>query len=110
MKKLWTKFKHWLIKKLGGHVVKPIEPHITYTHHDVVSVSACVRAEPRHWFGDKSTQYRDMIIHSAKLSLAAKLADPEEDGTDVIQIDVDESRTMEDFIIVGATIRVAENR
>ncbi len=45
MKNLWIKFKHWLIKKLGGHVVLPVAPKIEYHYETPITICAEVVAE-----------------------------------------------------------------
>ena len=40
MKTLWTKFKHWLIRKLGGYIAPTRELKIEHTYVPVATITA----------------------------------------------------------------------
>ena len=53
MKKAWIKLKHWLIKKLGGHVSPPIAPKIEYHIERPVELYAELEVDDRLLKQDK---------------------------------------------------------
>lgn len=69
MKKLWRKFKHWLIKKLGGHTMPIIHPQIEYRY--AYPERLCVRKDVDFDFLQKDLVYADAIV---KRVLAEEIA------------------------------------
>lgn len=62
-KKMWTKFKHWLIKKLGGCVApcakcNEYEATPLQINRKTVSLSGLVDLNDPNWFNDMSKEER----------------------------------------------------
>lgn len=98
MKKLWKRFKHWLIRKLGGHPTE-ITAQIVHTHVPLVTVEAFI-TDTRFLVGvDKSEEY---IMECLMHNLATELRP-------LVQITHCEN-PMEGKITYRATIQVADKR
>lgn len=107
MKKLWTKFKHWLIKKLGGYVNAPVRPIIhQYGEHEVIKLTVSTKAEARYWFGTPNNNYRDTMKLYASRALAAEIYDH---ADELFKIDVDDTPKFDtDAITVRATVHIVK--
>lgn len=105
---LWTKFKHWLIKKLGGYVNEPIQPIVHhYGEHEVVTLTICTKVDAYDWFGHDSEANRERYKTYAKRALASEIFDR---ADDFIKIDVDDTPKFDtDIVTVRATVRVVKN-
>lgn len=114
MKKIWTKFKHWIIHKLGGFVT-PIRPvDVCTIHKEIITLESKIAvSQPSlsgydniknnniEWF--KENCPRDVLV--LKGSIADKIFDLDEEV-----IDIDHSWDPNtDRVFLRARIRIAKN-
>lgn len=62
-RKMWTKFKHWLIRKLGGYVAPCIKCNeykriLLQIDGKIVELSELVDINDRNWFNDLTKEER----------------------------------------------------
>lgn len=113
MKKLVTKFKHWLIKKLGGYVNEPMKPTYQYYGSDVITLQASVKANSRDWYGrfdhdqahDFAVKFKERVMEDLKRQMAECIS---EHWDTLAQIDTCDMFD-EDRVLVRATVRIAES-
>lgn len=118
MKKLWTKFKHWLIKKLGGYVKEPMKPTYQYYGSDVITLQASVKANSRDWYGyrvfkydqphdleAKSEEFKERVMEDLKRQMADCIS---EHWDTLAQVDTCDMFD-EDRVLVRATVRIVES-
>ena len=105
MKKLWTKFKHWLIKKLGGYVNAPVRPIVhQYGEPEVVTLTTHIKVDRYEWFGHASSTNREHVIERVKLAITSEIFNR---ADDFVKIDVDDTPKFDtDMVTVRATARV----
>jgi hypothetical protein len=98
MKEKWKRFKHWLIRKLGGHPTE-ITAQIVHTHVPVVTIEAFI-TDTQFLVGmDKPEEY---VIECLMHNLANELRP-------LVQIDHCEN-PMDGTITYRARIQVADKR
>jgi hypothetical protein len=81
MKRIWTKFRHWLINKLGGQVPTLIAPKIAYHYETPIQIYASKTISLAFFEGDivaKEQMVRQELVREiANELLARRLVDIE---------------------------------
>lgn len=84
MKNQWIKFKHWLIKKLGGHVSLPVAPKIEYHYETPITLYAQFAVDS---LALKQDTERAEAIAKQELARKIMLALLEKDLLDIVVTD-----------------------
>lgn len=74
MKNQWIKFKHWLIKKLCGHVSLPVAPKIEYHYETPITLHVKTNV-PSLPVDRDSAVYEEMIRRELAIQIAKALLD-----------------------------------
>lgn len=78
MKKIWKKFKHWLIKKLGGFVNEPVPNHVFTSIGVPVRLNAKIEVDADMWYRrdqyfDDGGSFRNLVMDDLKNKLMKHL-------------------------------------
>ena len=109
MKKLWTKFKHWLIRKLGGYTEQFIhkkEAVYVPAYAQPVTIMANVKADAGLWYGykfDPTERFRQLVMDELREKLMDELWEHADEGlVDIKYCDNIE----EDTVTIQAIVRL----
>lgn len=110
VKKLWTRFKHWIIRKLGGYTEQFIhkkEAVYVPAYAQPITIMANVKADARLWYAyedkDPEGRYRQRVMNGIRDDLMDELWEHADEGlVDFKYCD----NIGEDTVTIQATVRL----